>query len=64
MMHRSEAETLALKVLAFLARDADALARFLALSGLELEDLRARAADPELLAAVVDFVLADALFYA
>jgi len=59
MMRRSDAETLALKMLAFLARDAEALARFLVLSGLEIEDLRSRAADPELLGAVADFLLAD-----
>jgi len=59
MMRRSEAETLGLKVLAFLARDGDVLARFLVLSGIEIEDLRARAGDPELLGAVVDFLLGD-----
>ena len=58
-MHRSEAETLALKTLAFLARDADGLLRFLTLSGIEIEDLRARAAEPEVLAGVLDFLLAD-----
>ena len=59
MMRRSEAETFALKVLAFLARDGDVLTRFLVLSGIEIKDLRARAADPELLGAVVDFLLSD-----
>jgi hypothetical protein len=58
-MHTSQAETLALNTLAFLARDADALLRFLTLSGLEIEDLRERAGEPELLAALLDFVLAD-----
>lgn len=59
MMRRSDAETWALKMLAFLAHDADVLTRFLVLSGLEIEDLRSRATDPELLGAVVDFLLAD-----
>jgi len=58
-MQRSQAETLALKTLAFLARDADRLLRFLTLCGLQIEDLRARAAEPELLAGVLDFLLAD-----
>ena len=58
-MHASAAETLALKALAHLAVDGDALVRFLTISGLELDDLRGRAADPELLAAVTDFVLSD-----
>jgi len=35
------------------------MSRFLALSGLELADLRRRAGDPELLAGVLDFLLAD-----
>ena len=58
-MHRAAAETLALKGLGHLAADGDSLLRFLRLSGLEIADLRDRASDPELLAAVVDFLLAD-----
>jgi hypothetical protein len=58
-MQRSAAETLALKVLGFLAQDDQALERFLTLSGLSLTDLRERADDPLLLAAVLDFLLAD-----
>ena len=58
-MDRSAAETLALKALAFLAGDGETLNRFLALSGLHLEDLRERVEDPLLLAAVLDFMLGD-----
>ena len=58
-MRTADAETLALKALGFLARDTDALLRLLTLSGLELDDLRERAGEPELLAAVVDFLLSD-----
>ena len=58
-MQSSAAETLALKVLAFLACDAEALGRFLTLSGIHPQDLRERADDPLLLAAVLDFLLAD-----
>jgi hypothetical protein len=58
-MDRSAAETLALKVLTFLAGESDELGRFLALSGLLPEELRERAGDPLLLAAVLDFVLGD-----
>jgi Protein of unknown function (DUF3572) len=58
-MRRSEAETLALKVLAFLAGEDEALGRFLTLSGIRPEDLRARVDDPLLLAAVLDFLLGD-----
>ena len=48
-----------MKVLAFLAGDADALGRFLTLSGIHPQDLRERADDPQLLAAVLDFLLGD-----
>jgi Protein of unknown function (DUF3572) len=59
MMQPAAAETLALKALGHLAENGDALVRFLALSGLDLEDLRQRAADREMLAAVMDFLLSD-----
>ena len=57
-MNSVDAETLALKALAFLAQSPDDLERFVALSGVTAADLRARADDPEILAAVLDFVLA------
>jgi hypothetical protein len=44
--------------LAYIAGDGDLLDRFLALSGLDLEGLKARAQDPTLLGAVLDFLLA------
>jgi hypothetical protein len=59
MMHRSTAETLALKALGHLAADEECFARFLRISGVQLDDLRRRASEPELLAAVVDFLLSD-----
>jgi hypothetical protein len=55
----AEAETFALKALAFLAQSPEALDRFVAISGIEPGDLRERAGDPEILAAVMDFILAD-----
>lgn len=58
-MHRSDAEILGLKALTWLAGDEAALLRFLAGSGLERDDLHARASEPELLAAVLDFLLAE-----
>lgn len=58
-MQRQHAETLGLKGLTWLAGDAEALGRFLAGSGLGPDELRERAADPELLAAVLEFLLAD-----
>jgi hypothetical protein len=58
-MTRKQAEILALKALNFLAEDGDALVRFLAGSGLEVDDLKENAGSPEMLAAVMDFLLAD-----
>jgi hypothetical protein len=58
-MQSSAAETLALKVLAFLAGNGEALGRFLGLSGINPQDLRERADDPLVLAAVLDFLLGD-----
>ena len=58
-MNSTEAETLALKALAFLAHSPDEIDRFVALSGVAPADLRARADEPEILAAVLDFLLAD-----
>ena len=58
-MHPPDAEVLALKALGWAAADGEALGEFLKLSGLELSDLRARAADPELLGGLIDFILAS-----
>jgi hypothetical protein len=55
----AEAETLALNALTFLAKSPDDLARFVTISGIRPSDLRDRAGDPEILAAVMDFILAD-----
>lgn len=54
-----DAAALALNGLAFLAEDKDRLSRFLALTGLEGEGLRAAADAPETLLAVLDHLLAD-----
>jgi hypothetical protein len=48
-----------LAALGFLAAEPERLVRFLALTGLTLEDLRARAGDPSLLCAVLDHLLGD-----
>jgi hypothetical protein len=52
-------ETLGLRVLAHIAMDEDLLPRFLTLSGLDGESLKARAADPALLGGLLDFVMFD-----
>ena len=56
-MNTDSAQALALQMLAFVAGDDDALRRLMAESGLGPNDLATRAADPEFLGCVVDFVL-------
>ena len=55
----SHAETLGLKALTFLAGTPEAVGRFLALSGMDGKTLRLRADEPDLLAAVLEFFLAN-----
>jgi hypothetical protein len=55
--NRFPAETIGLKALAFLAGAPEDMDRFMYLSGLDVADLRARASEPEFLAAVLDFLL-------
>lgn len=53
---RLEAETLALRALAYVVGDPELGPRLLALTGLAVETLRARAADPVLLEATLTFL--------
>ena len=59
MIRRESAQILGLQALAFVAADEDLLLPFLAQSGLGAGELRDRAEDPDLLGAVVDFLLAE-----
>lgn len=59
MPARESAETLALKAMAFIAADERRLSAFMALTGTGLNDLRDRADNPEVLAAVLDYLLSD-----
>jgi hypothetical protein len=54
-----QAEILALKALTFLTHSPETLSGFVSATGIQPADLRARAGDPEILAAVMDFMLAD-----
>ena len=54
-----QAETLALRALAFIAADEERFQRFLALSGTTPDDVRERATDPAFLAGVYDHMLGD-----
>ncbi len=59
MSEREMAEVLALDVLGWLATQEDLLTTFQGASGLSVDDLKHRASDPDLLGAVMDFVLMD-----
>ena len=54
-----EAEVTALNALGFLAADPERFARFMDLSGLDLEAIRASATDPAFLGGLLDHLLAD-----
>ena len=58
-MQQELAETRALGLLAWLAGNEDLLPAFMAASGIDEADLRARAGAPEVLAAVLDFLLME-----
>jgi hypothetical protein len=57
--HGTEAESLAVEALAFLAGDADRIARFLALTGIGPGEIRAVAKDSAFLGAVLDHLCGD-----
>ena len=56
---RDAAETLGLQALGWLAGNEDLLPVFLGATGASETDLRARAAEPEFLGAVLDFLMMD-----
>jgi hypothetical protein len=56
---REAAETLAIDALTFIAADPVQLERFMALSGLSVDDLRAAAAEPGFFSGVLDFIASD-----
>jgi hypothetical protein len=56
---RKDGEDMAVAALGYLAAEPDRLERFLAISGLGPHNLRAAAADPAFLAAVLDYLLSD-----
>lgn len=58
-MSQENAEAFAAQVLAWLAEDHARLGSFLGWSGESPDQLRARIADPGLLLAVIDFLMAD-----
>ena len=54
-----EAEIAALNALGFLASDPERLSRFMDLSGLDLQAIRASATDPAFLGGLLDHLLGD-----
>ena len=58
-MQQVFAETQALSLLAWLAGEEEILPLFMGATGVGADDLRARAAEPEFLASVMDFLLMD-----
>ena len=59
LLAKAAAESIAIEVLSFLAADPLRLDRFLALSGLGRDNLRAAAREPHFLAAILDHLASD-----
>jgi hypothetical protein len=55
---RAKAEEIAVSALGFIAADAELLSRFLALTGIEPQAIRAAASEPGFLAGVLHFIAA------
>jgi Protein of unknown function (DUF3572) len=58
-VNQEAAQVLALQALGWIASEDEVFPAFMAASGAAIGDLRARAADPDFLAAVLDFLLMD-----
>lgn len=58
-MKRDSAETLAARALGWIAASDDLLGVFMGATGTSAGDIRARAAEPEFLASVLDFLVMD-----
>ncbi len=56
-MMSDQATTVALQILSHMAGDEDSLERFMALTGMTLDDLKARADQPTVLLAVLEYYL-------
>lgn len=59
MMQQDSAEALALRALAWMASEQDVLHDFLAATGASADDVARRAAEPDFLASVLDFLLQE-----
>ncbi len=59
MRQTPDAETIALRALAFIASDEDAMGGFLGRCGADIETVRTRAKDPEFLGFVLDHLMTE-----
>lgn len=57
--NKDQAELIAIQALGWLSAQDDLMMTFLGATGSGLDDVRARAGDPEFLASVLDFILMD-----
>ncbi len=58
-MKQEQAETLAAQALGWLAGSEELMPVFMGATGISVDDIRARASEPEFLASVLDFLLMD-----
>ncbi len=58
-MVQEQAEMVGIQALGWLAGQEERMNRFLAISGVDINNLKQNAADPEFLGAVLDFVLSE-----
>jgi hypothetical protein len=58
-LNRGAAEEIAVEAFTFLSEDENRLRRFLAVSGLRVDTLRAAAGSPNFLAGVLDYIVLD-----
>ncbi|MAQ84910.1 MAG: hypothetical protein CMH12_16920 [Maritimibacter sp.] len=58
-MKQEQAETLAVQALGWIAASDDLMPVFMGATGISIDDIRARASEPEFLASVLDFLLMD-----
>lgn len=59
LKNAEDAQTVALKAIAFIAGDDELLSRFVALTGCGMDEIKSRIADPAFLGGVLDFILND-----
>lgn len=55
----ADAELIGIRALGFMAEDGDRLERFLALSGVGIDSLKAQANDPQTLAGILTYMMQD-----